>query len=138
MKGRRETRNGDGLWKRIGLGVGVAMLAMLTLTALGAWAMERELMGMEWTNYAAAGILLVSSFLGAAAARVGAESWLEPVACAGGLWLCLLLTNLLGFGGDLKGASAVALAILGGAGCAMLPGRGGKRRASSRRKRRNR
>lgn len=135
----RKDMNGMNLdWKRVGLGLGVSVLVMLTMTAAGAALVDREMIDRGWMNYLAALILVVSSFAGALTVGVRAERWLAGLVSGGGFWLFLLAVNALGFDGDLRGAGATALAILGGSGAAMLLGRGGKRRSSTRRKYRNR
>lgn len=125
-------------WKRIGLGTGVGTVAMVAMTGLGAWMLERELIGLEWMNYLAALILLVSSFAGAKTAGVSLQNWTVPVLTGAGLWLMLLLIHTVGFGGAPEGAGATALAVLGGSGAAMLLNRGGGRRKGHGKRRRNR
>ena len=125
-------------WRRIGLGIGVGVITMLAMTGAGAWLLERELVDLEWMNYLAAVILLVSAFAGAKTAGASAEQWMYSALTSLGFWLVLALIHVLGFGGGLKGAGATALAILGGSGAAVLLRRGGKRRSSRSRRYRNR
>lgn len=125
-------------WKRIGFGIGVGAVALLAMTGLGAWVLERELMGVQWADYLAAVILLVSSFLGAKTAGASAERWIGPVLTGLGLWLVLAVIHVFGFGGPLEGAGVTALAILGGSGAAVLLGGGGKRAKRRSRNFRNR
>lgn len=125
-------------WKQIGLGTGVGVIAMLTMTGLGAWLLERELVGLEWTNYLAALNLLVSSFVGGKTAGTSPERWPGPMMTGIGMWAVLLLIHLAGFGGQPEGAGATALAILGGTGASILLGGGGKRRKVRTRRYRNR
>lgn len=125
-------------WKQIGLGTGVSVITTLALAGLGAWLLERELLGLEWGNYLAALVLLVSSFVGGKTAGASPERWPGPIVAGAGLWTALLLIHMVGFGGQPSGAGATALAILGGTGAAILLSGGGKRRKSRSRKYRNR
>ena len=125
-------------WRRIALGVAVGGVVMAVMTGMGAWLLERELAGVEWVNYLAALILLVSSFAGAKTAGASRERWVGSVLVGLGLWLLLALIHLTGFEGGLRGSGATALAILGGTGAAVLLGGGGKRTPKRFRKYRNR
>ena len=125
-------------WKRIGLGTGTGTVALLAMTGVGAWLLERELVGLEWADYLAAVILLASSFMGAKMTGVSMERWIGPVLTGLGLWLVLALIHILGFGGALEGAGATVLPILGGTGAAVLLTGGGKRRRKTARRYRNR
>lgn len=138
MKTSKEWNAGNLDWKRLALSLGISVLAMLTLTAAGAWLMDRETVDRSWMNYLAALVLLVSAFLGAMTAKSREDRWKGPAIAGAGLWLVLLAINALCCGGDLSGAGATALAILGGTGAATLLGGGGKRRSGSRQKRRHR
>lgn len=124
-------------WKRIGLGVGVGIVGLLTMTGLGAWLLEQEIVGLEWINYLAAVILGLSSFAGAKTAGAAPETWLNVLFAGIGMWLLLALIHFLGFGGQLKGMGATALAVLGGGGAAVLLRRGGRRNRRRAPKRRN-
>lgn len=125
-------------WKRIGFGTAVGMIVLLSLTGLGAWLLERELVGLEWCDYLAALILLVSSFTAAKASGSSAERWLHPTITGAALWVVLALIHVSVFEGKMEGAGAVALAILGGSGAAILLGGGRRRTGSASRKRRYR
>ena len=125
-------------WKRIGLGISVGMVSVIAITGLGAWLMERELVGLEWSNYLAALALLVSSFAGAKMTGAGRGRWLNPVLVGAGLWGVLALIHLGCYEEALVGAGPVALAILGGTGAAVLLGGGGRHRKSRGRRYRNR
>lgn len=138
MKTKKDWNFGELDWRRLGLSLGISVLGMLALTALCAWLMDRETVSRDWENYLAALILLLSGFAGALTARSREDRWKGPLVVAGGFWLVLLTINALLFGGDLSGAGATALAILGGSGAGMLLGGGGKRRSGSRRKYRRR
>lgn len=138
MPKRREMNTGIFRWKRIGLGVGVGVLTLLSLTAAGAALMDGEIVSLEWMNYLAVAILLLSSFVGALTARSGENRWAGPLTAGAAMWLFLLTVNALGYEGNLSGAGVTALAILGGAGSASLLGRTGRRRSGARRKYRHR
>ncbi len=125
-------------WRSIGLGTAVGLITMLTMSGVGAWLLERELVRMEWINYLAAVILLTASFAGAGAAGASVERWLRPVLTGTGLWLTLVLIHVLVFGGAMEGGAATAMIIMGGSGAAVLLGRGGKGRKKRSRRYRNR
>ena len=125
-------------WKRIGLGTGVGVVGVISITGLGAWLMERELIGLEWVDYLAALALLASSFAGAKMTGAGRGRWLNPVLAGAGLWVVLAMIHLGCYEGMLAGAGPVALVILGGVGAAVLLGGGNRIRKSGRRKYRNR
>lgn len=123
-------------WKRVGLGVAVGFLTMLILTALCAWMLEREMVGLEWVNYLAVLILLLGSFVAAKTVGGSGGRWLHSAVVAAGLWIVMLSVNALLFGSNPGGAGETALAIMGGCGGAALLS--GKRTVSRGRKRRNR
>lgn len=125
-------------WKRIGLGTGVGTVGVLGISGLGAWLLERGLVGMEWINYLAALALLVSSFLGAKTAGAGWGRWLNPALTGAGMWLAMALIHLGCYEGTLAGAAPVALGILGGTGAAVLLGGRNRGHKSGRRGYRNR
>lgn len=125
-------------WKRIGLGISVGMVSVIAITGLGAWLMERELVGLEWSNYLAALALLVSSFAGAKMTGAGRGRWLNPVLVGAGLWAVLAMIHLGCYEGVLAGAAPVALVILGGCGSAVLLGGRNDRHKSRGRRYRNR
>lgn len=106
-------------WKRLGLGIGISVLSMLTMTAAAAGAINRELIGVEWINYLAALILLASSFVGVMSLG-GSKSWLNSLLVGTGLWLILMMINILAYECNLQGAWAVGLAIAGGGGAGAL------------------
>lgn len=125
-------------WKRLALSLGISVIALLAMTGLAAWLMDGEMVARSWGNYLAALILVSSSLIGGLTARGRDNPWIGPGLVGGGLWLTLLAINAICYGGDLSGALATALAVLGGCGASILLGRGGKRRSHSRRKYRHR
>ena len=118
-------------WRAALLGLGISVVVMTALTALGAGLMVRGIVSMEWMAYWAAGILVISSLVGGVAARLGGSAADSAVAAAGELVVLLGLNGVL-CGGQMEGLAVTALALAGGSGAAMLLG--GNR--SGRRKRR--
>ena len=118
-------------WRAALLGLGISVVVMTALTALGAWLMVRGIVSMEWMSYWAAGILVISSLVGGVAARLGGSAADSAVAAAGELVVLLGLNGVL-CGGQMEGLAVTALALAGGSGAAMLlgvnRGRGRKRR----------
>ena len=118
-------------WRAALLGLGVSVVVMTALTALGAGLMVRGIVSMEWMSYWAAGILVISSLVGGVAARLGGSAADSAVAAAGELVVLLGLNGVL-CGGQMEGLAVTALALAGGSGAAMLlglnRGRGRKRR----------
>ena len=118
-------------WRAALLGLGISVVVMTALTALGAWLMVRGIVSMEWMAYWAAGILVISSLVGGVAARLGGSAADSAVAAAGELVVLLGLNGVL-CGGQMEGLAATALALAGGSGAAMFlgvnRGRGRKRR----------
>lgn len=118
-------------WRAALLGLGISVVVMTALTALGAGLMVRGIVSMEWMAYWAAGILVISSLVGGVAARLGGSAADSAVAAAGELVVLLGLNGVL-CGGQMEGLAVTALALAGGSGAAMLlgvnRGRGQKRR----------
>ena len=118
-------------WRAALLGLGISVVVMTVLTALGAWLMVRGIVPMEWMAYWAAGILVISSLVGGVAARLGGSAADSAVAASGELVVLLGLNGVL-CGGQMEGLAVTALALAGGSGAAMLlgvnRGRGRKRR----------
>ena len=118
-------------WRAALLGLGISVVVMTALTALGAGLMVRGIVSMEWMAYWASGILVISSLVGGVAARLGGTAADSAVAAAGELVVLLGLNGVL-CGGQMEGLAVTALALAGGSGAAMLlgmnRGRGRKRR----------
>lgn len=118
-------------WRSALLGLGIAMVTMAALTALGAGLMVRGLVGPEWMGYWAALILVTSALVGGLAARLGGTAADSAVAAVGELVVLMGLNGVL-CGGQMEGLAVTALALAGGSGAAMLlglnRGRGRKRR----------
>lgn len=107
-------------WRCVGLGTGVSTLVLLALTGGVAALMERGVLGLEWMNYAAAAILLVSSFLGAGFALGGRGGWVDAASAEVGFLLVLLILNALLFDGALSGFWVTVLMTAGGGAGAVL------------------
>ena len=118
-------------WRSALLGLGIGIVTMVALTALGAALMVRGLVGQEWVDYWAALILLASALVGGLAARLGGTAADSAVAAVGELVVLMGLNGVL-CGGQMEGLAVTALALAGGSGAAMLlglnRGRGRKRR----------
>ena len=121
-------------WRAALLGLGISVVVMTALTALGAGLMVRGIVSMEWMAYWAAGILVISSLVGGMAARLGGSAADSAVAAAGELVVLLGLNGVL-CGGQMEGLAVTALALAGGSGAAMFLGvnRGRGRQRSRRR-----
>ena len=118
-------------WRSALLGLGIAMVTMAALTALGAGLMVRGRVGPEWMGYWAALILVASALVGGLAARLGGTAADSAVAAVGELVVLMGLNGVL-CGGQMEGLAVTALALAGGSGAAMLlglnRGRGRRRR----------
>lgn len=110
---------GDVRWKRIALGSGISFLVTLTLVAVFAGLMDREMMGLEWMGYSAVAILILSGFTGTAAVMAGG-SLLETGLAACLYWVLLLGVNAVLYECVLSGMWVTLLAIAGGWGSAVL------------------
>lgn len=118
-------------WRAALLGLGIGLVTMTALTALGAGLMVRGLVGPEWMGYWAALVLVTSALVGGLAARLGGTAADSAVAAVGELVVLMGLNGVL-CGGQMEGLAVTALALAGASGAAMLlglnRGRGRKRR----------
>ncbi len=118
-------------WRAALLGLGIGLVAMTAMTALGAGLMVRGIVSVEWIAYWAAGVLVISALVGGVAARLGGTAVDSAIAAAGELVVLLGLNGVL-CGGQMEGLAVTALALAGGSGAAMLlgvnRGRGRRRR----------
>ena len=121
-------------WQGVLLGLGVGLVTMAALTALGAWLMVRSITGPEWMDYWAAGVLVTAALVGGLAARMGG-SLLDSALAAFGLLVVLVGLNMVLNGGEMEGFGVTCLALAGGSGAAMLltVNRGSDRRLRHRR-----
>lgn len=119
-------------WRSMLLGLGVGIITMSAVTALGAWLMVRGFMGMMWMDWWAVGALVTSGLIGGAAAQLDGGSSTDGVLAGAGELVVLLVLNLILCGGQMEGLAVTALALAGGSGAAVLlgmnRGRGGRRR----------
>lgn len=104
-------------WKRGLFGAAVGIVMMLALTGCGAWLLSAGILDVAWMNYLAAGILLVSAFVGVTA---GGSDTVNGLISAGVFWTVLLAINAVMFDCALPGIWAVLAAVLGGGGAGML------------------
>ena len=89
-------------WRAALLGLGIGLVTMAALTALGAGLMVRGLVGPEWMGYWAALILMASALLGGLTARLGGTAADSAVAAAGELVVLMGLNGVL-CGGQMEG-----------------------------------
>ena len=121
-------------WRAVLLGLGMGLVTMAALTALGAGLMVRGIVGPEWMDYWSAGILVASALVGGLAARLGGSVLDSGLAAIGELVVLMGLNAALS-GGKMEGLGVTALALAGGSGAATLLG---VNRGRGRRRRRNR
>lgn len=123
----------DVRWKNVFVGVGIS--AVVTMVLTGAFAGLVSGLVMEESNlvYAALGIVMLSSFLGAGVAG-GRGQVVDQIAVGIMYWIVLLAINALLFDGNLSGLWPTFAAIVGGCGTALLVLHRGNQ--SSKRKRR--
>ena len=124
-----------GNWRSALLGTGVAMVTVVTVTAVAAGMMAKGIVGMEWMGYWAAGILVVSGLLGGLTAQLGGGTAMDAVLAGAGELVVLMGLNGLLWGGQMEGVAVTALALTGGSGAAVLLrlGRGNTRKRRRRR-----
>ena len=121
-------------WRGVLLGLGVGLVTMAALTALGAWLMVHSISGPEWMDHWAAGVLVTAALVGGLAARMGGSP-LDSALAAFGLLVVLVGLNMVLNGGEMEGFGVTCLALAGGSGAAMLlsVNRGSNRRRRHRR-----
>ncbi|MBE6950795.1 MAG: hypothetical protein E7451_05595 [Ruminococcaceae bacterium] len=107
-------------WRAVLLGLGVAMVTVTAVTAIGAGLMARGSLGVEWMDCWSAGILVVSGLLGGLAAMLGGGSAVDAALTAVGELVVLMGLNGVLCGGRMEGFAVTALALAGGCGAAML------------------
>lgn len=106
-------------WKNVFTGLGIS--AVITIALTGAFAGLVSGQVMEECNlvYAALGIVMLSSFLGAGAAG-GRGQAADQFAVGLLYWMVLLTINAILFDGELDGLWPTLVAIIGGCGAALL------------------
>ena len=121
----------------LAVGGGLSLILTILLAIITAKLIDMGTMREERVGYAALGILLLSSGLGAAVAAAKIKRRrLVVCAAAGAVYYGLLLgMTALFFGGQYSGMGVTALAIAGGTGTVcivgMRPGRGRRNRKFS-------
>ena len=122
-------------WRPALLGLGMGLIAMTAVTALGAGLMARGILGTEWMAWWAAGTLTVSGLVSGLASLLDGGSAIDVALAAVGVLVVLLVLNLLLCDGQMEGLAVTALALTGGSGAAALLGMN-RRRGGGRRRRR--
>ena len=107
-------------WRAVLLGLGVAMVTVTAVTAIGAGLMARGSLDVKGMDYWAAGILVVSGLLGGLAAMLGGGSAVDAALAAVGELVVLMGLNGVLCGGRMEGVTVTTLALAGGCGAAML------------------
>lgn len=125
---KHNTGRAPSIGKGVMKGLGRATAWTLMASMATAWMVDREIMKLEHTGYAAMAILLVCGlFLGKQAAPVTAKERLIGAAAGTGLYyLCLLLVNWLFFGGVTKGLWIMLLILLMGTALGSIQPRRGR------------
>ena len=107
-------------WRAAALGAAAGMMAIVTVTAVGAGMMARGAVGLDTMAWWAAGILILGGMVSALAARLGGGGEVEGAVAAGGVLVVLTALNGVLWGWKMEGAGVTALALAGGCGAAML------------------
>lgn len=103
-------------WMAMVRGIGTALVTAVALSAGAAQMVSSGMVGEDWLNYLAAGILIAASFLGG----IMAGGVWEAVGSGVGLWLLLVGINAVFYNFEMSGGGETLLAILGGSGAASL------------------
>ena len=136
MKRSRERKTANPDWQSAGIGIAVSLTATFLLTGVGTALIHWELAGEEWMNYLAAGILLLSAFLGG---MISARGGLSAVAIEAGLyWILLVCAGTMLCGTVPAGTGAVLIPVLGGNVAAVLLALNRGRKPGKRHRRRRR
>lgn len=107
-------------WSRVAFGIGVGMLAILTMTGGFAWLIRAELLDREGGGLYAVAILIAATLLGALSTGRGEGNAMRCAGVGIGLTLALLFLDLLFFDGGLKGLLPGILVIGGTCAAALL------------------
>lgn len=124
VKNRKVTGRAMGMPLGLAVGAGVSMGCTLVLSVLTAKVLDCQWMPESKVGYAALGILLLSTILGAEAAwgRIRRRRLLVCGASAGIYYGLLLCVTALFFGGQYTGMGVTALVIAGGCAVCILMG----------------
>ena len=97
------------------LAAGIGFLTVIVGAAAFAWLMNREILALEHLDLCSAASLVMGGIAVGLMAGRGEERWLRTLTGAAGVVLLLLLVNLIGFGGDLRGILPVGALVTGAA-----------------------
>lgn len=106
-------------WKKVCFGGCVSIVVTMALTGAFAGLVSGYVMEEMWLAYAALGIVMLSSFLGAGVAG-GRGQILNQFAVGFMYWVMLLAINAILFEGNLSGLMPTLIAIMGGCAAASL------------------
>ena len=121
-------------WRSVLLGIGVGVLAMLSVCAAAAAMMVRGIVDVETMGLWAAGITVGSGLLGCLSAMLAGGEALDAALVVLGELVVLFGLNGVLCGGEMEGVAVTILALAGGCGAALLLG-AGKGRGRRRRRR---
>jgi len=103
----------ESAWKGIALGTLASFLVVVASTALFAWLMGKEILGMEYLNISAAMALILGGITAGLSGGRGAERWMRSGLSGAGLLMLLLVVNLIGYDGSLPGILPCCVLVLG-------------------------
>ncbi len=109
----------DVRWKNIFTGAGISFVITMALTGAFAGLVSSQMLEENVMQYAALGIVMLSSFLGAGIAG-GRGKVVNQFAVGIMYWIILLAINATLFDANLSGLWPTLAAILGGCGAALL------------------
>ena len=121
-------------WRSVLLGIGVGVLALLSVCAAAAAMMVRGIVDVETMGLWAAGITVGSGLLGCLSAMLAGGEALDAALVGLGELVVLFGLNGVLCGGEMEGVAVTILALAGGCGAALLLG-AGKGRGRRRRRR---
>lgn len=126
VRNRKVTGNAASMGAGLALGAAVSMAVTIAFSLLTAKLVDSGSLAESGIGYAAMGILLLSSILGAMTAirRIKRQRLVVCLA-SGGIYYALLLSmTALFFGGQYTGMGVTALVVAGGCGAVILAGMG--------------
>jgi len=116
--------------KRILFGIGIGLICVISVCALGAWLLETGILSEAYEDIMAALSLLLAGFISAISVGKGEGQLIRVISSGIGLILLMMLINLIGFGGRLNGLVPSLIVVSGGCVSAMLTGRKKKKRTA--------
>jgi len=112
---------GNGQELRIGAFAGaVGFVAVLVTTAVFAWLIHREILGLEHLDLTSAAALIMGGLLAGFSCGRGEGRWIRAGIAGAGLILVMLAVNLICFGGSLSGVLPGCALLLGSVTAAAL------------------